>query len=162
MKPTGTLLQRATLTLASLALIGLLGCGDDSGLGTRYKVSGKVTFKGQPVQKGSITFVPDDPNGREATGEIVNGNYTLTTVRDSDGALPGKYKVAISSKDVNLEEAQKNAAAGGGGALRQDDVAKAAAAAKDLVPAKYSLTDTSGLTYEVKSGGNTANFDLAE
>lgn len=157
--------RRTLTTLASLSLslvtLLVVGCGDDSGLPTRYKVSGTIKYKGAPVEKGSVTFVPDDTvNGRSATGTIANGYYTLTTHANSDGALPGKYKVTISSREVDLSKAEANAK--GGGALRQDDVAKANKDAKKLTPAKYEIPETSGLTFEVKPSSNTADFDLAD
>ena len=87
---------------AALALSA--GCGDD-GYGRRYPVSGKVTYKGQPLKQGTITFTPADANtGRTASGHIVDGAYALTTVDNEDGALPGPYQVAIASVEVDAEQ----------------------------------------------------------
>lgn len=157
--------RRTLSTLASLSFsfvtLLAIGCGDDSGLPARYKVSGTVKYKGAPVEKGAITFTPEDAaNGRSATGTIVNGSYSLTTHANSDGALPGKYKVSVSSREVDLSKAEANAK--GGGSMRQDDVAKANKDAKKLTPAKYEIPETSGLTFEVKPSSNTADFDLAD
>ena len=49
-----------TTFLALLAAVGSSGCGDDTGLAKRYAVSGKVTYKGQPVEKGTISFMPEN------------------------------------------------------------------------------------------------------
>ena len=157
--------RRTLTTLASLSvsLVTLLaiGCGDDSGLGARYKVSGNVKYKDTPVEKGVVTFVPEDPaNGRSATGTITNGYYTLTTHANSDGALPGKYKVTVASREVDLSKAEANVK--GGGTMRQDDVAKANKNAKQLVPSKYGIPETSGLSYEVKPSSNTFDIDLKD
>ncbi len=46
------------IAVGAAAAVVILGCGDDSGLATRYKVSGTVKYKGQPVPKGSIVFEP--------------------------------------------------------------------------------------------------------
>ena len=53
--------------LASLLIFATFAfsCGSDDGLGKRYPVSGTVTYKDQPVPKGSISFVPDDPKTTE-------------------------------------------------------------------------------------------------
>jgi hypothetical protein len=157
----------ATRRSASLAasLFGLLvlaaGCGDGTGLAKRYPVSGTISYKGTPVATGSITFSPVDvAGGRSATGEIEDGSYYLTTAVDGDGALPGEYKVSITSRDVNYDQAMAGVE---GGMPKQDDVAKAINDAKDLVPSKYSLPDTSGLTYTVAEGSNrNVNFDLTD
>src|SRR5437868_3529045 len=92
----------AAALLAGLGLITILGCGDDTGLGQRYPVSGTVTFKGQPLEKGRIDFIPvDSANGRPASGEIVGGSYSLTTAVSGDGAMPGQYKVTVTAKAVD-------------------------------------------------------------
>lgn len=150
----------AAALAASLTLLLILGCGDGTGLARRYKVSGTVNYKGAPLEKGTITFAPVDPNvAQAATGQIEGGSYSLTTAVDGDGALPGEYKVTISSREVDLTTAAGNVQ---GGSMRQDDVAKANAEAKKNIPAKYELAETSGLTYTVEKRSNTANFDLTD
>ncbi len=150
----------AAALAASFTILLVVGCGDGTGLAKRYKVSGTVTYKNAPVEKGTISFAPVDPNiAQAATGQIENGSYTLTTAVEGDGALPGEYKVTVTSREVDL-----SAAAGKvqGGSMRQDDVAKANSEAKKLTPAKYELPETSGLTYTVEKRSNSANFDLTD
>src|SRR5262245_1741728 len=90
-----------SLTVCLFSLSALVtGCGDD-GLGKRYRVSGTITYGGKPVEQGIITFEPVDPNGRVAAGSITAGEYSLTTLQPDDGALAGKYRVTILSKDVD-------------------------------------------------------------
>ena len=150
----------ASMSLSFIALLAI-GCGDDSGLPTRYKVTGTVKYKGAPVEKGTITFAPEDAaNGRSATSTITNGSYSLTTHANNDGALPGKYKVSISSREVDLSKAQANTK--GQGSMRQDDVGKAYKDAKKLTPAKYEIAETSGLSFEVKPSSNTYDIDLQD
>jgi hypothetical protein len=155
---------RAT-ALAAVALSGLLGvtgCGDDSGLGKRYSVSGSVTYNGQPVEKGQISFVPADLNKqRAANGFIQDGRYSLTTLTPQDGALPGDYKVTIVSKEADNSQVIKTIMEKGGGA-RQAEVGKATAIAKDRVPAKYQLPETSQLTAKVEEHANTIDFELKD
>ncbi len=70
---------------AILAVSGLLvmtSCGTDDGLGKRFPVTGTVTYNGSPLEKGIISFVPDDPKGVGATGAIENGSYTLFNGRE--------------------------------------------------------------------------------
>src|SRR5690242_799074 len=85
--------SRGTL-LAFAGILALVGCSDD-GLGKRFPVSGTITYLGKPLEKGSITFTPTNPEGRGAVGEIKNGSYVLTTQTAGDGAFPGSYSVTI-------------------------------------------------------------------
>jgi len=143
-----------------LGLVFVLGCGDTTGLGKRYPVSGTVTYQGKPVEKGTINFIPDKPDGRAATGDISNGSYSLTTAESGDGALPGTYKVTVVAKEVDTSELKEIAK---GGQHHHDAAfAKAAQGAKALVPPKYTLADTSGLTAEVKAQSNKIDFPLAD
>ncbi len=59
----------------------MTSCGTDDGLGKRFPVSGKVTYNGNPLEKGDISFVPDDPKGVGATGLIENGVVHLVDGR---------------------------------------------------------------------------------
>jgi hypothetical protein len=155
-----TLAVRFAVMVAGLGLVIILGCGDQSGLATRYPVSGKVTFNGQPVEKGTISFVPTQADGRAASGEITNGSYSLTTATPNDGALPGSYKVTVVSKEMDTSKLKEVAK---GGQFHHDaDFAKAAKNAKSFVPSRYSLADTSDLTTTVAAKSNTLDFDLKD
>jgi hypothetical protein len=144
-----------------LVVLGLAiasGCGEDEGIGRRYPVSGKVTYKGEPVPKGTVSFTPADSKiGRHAGGDIQpDGSYRLTTLTPGDGALPGKYLVSVAAQEVDTS-ATKNAV---GGMYRVDIVAKAPR--KYLVSRKYADPNQSGLTAEVKAETNTFDFHLAD
>jgi len=116
-----------------LALLGTLlgGCGGGDE-GRVVPAGGKVTYKGEPIAKGTVVFTPD--KGRPATGAIENGSFILSTYAEGDGALPGKYKVGV----VVTEEVPTK---GGDNTT------------KYIVPQKYSDPEQSGLTAEVPSGG---------
>jgi hypothetical protein len=151
--------NRITVLLAGIALMVILGCGDDTGLAKRYSVTGKVTYKGESVKKGIITFTPDDPSGRAANGFIEDGYYALTTLGDRDGALPGSYKVSITAREADYTQVDATAK---GGAPRQKDIVSANKAAKYLIPAKYGSIQTSGLAAKVEEKSNQYNFDLKD
>src|SRR5205085_8502373 len=121
-------------------------------------------YKDQPVEKGQISFIATDKTTqRDASGSIENGRYTLTTATAGDGALPGKYQVTIVSKEVRPEdEAQIRANMKVGGSARQLDTAKAALKAKNFVPGKYQLPETSGLEVTVEQKPNTRDFKLTD
>jgi hypothetical protein len=162
------------LVFAIPIVTAVLGCGDSSGLPTRYRVSGTVTYNGKPLERGTISFAPADGKGRAAGGTITDGRYSLTTQDPDDGAIPGKYRVGILAKEadpskVDLKikklrggtttEAEKKAMAA---VYPQKVAARAAAAAKNLIPAKYSSPETSGLIAEVKEQSITADFELKD
>jgi major membrane immunogen (membrane-anchored lipoprotein) len=148
------------------ATVVVLGCGsDDSGLQSRYKVSGTVTYKGQPVPKGSIVFEPTNPpmpQGRVANGTIENGSYSLTTSNKNEGDLPGEYKVIILSSDLDVAELAKKQ--GQGGMLHQGDEGhvKALKTAKNPLPQKYAQSDKTPEKAKVEARSNTINFDLTD
>jgi hypothetical protein len=152
------------IALSSAVTVVVLGCaGDESGLDRRYKVTGHVTYNSQPVAKGTIAFEPSNPPvpiGRHASGFIENGYYTLTTAIEGDGALPGEYKVVISSSSVDFGssiKSQPGLAHQGG-----EEFKKAVKAGKSLVPVKYANSTTSGLTAKVETRAMTFDFDLTD
>jgi hypothetical protein len=153
--PASRLLSITALSFGC-ALI-LTGCGVDDGLDQRFPVSGTVTYNGEPLKTGTVNFYPEDPKtGRGASGPILeDGTYTLTTQSPGDGAFGGKYKVAISSFDV---DESKTAAASPG--VIPNHVTAAQAKRTNLIPLKYSGTDTSELTATVGPGSNTFDFKL--
>jgi hypothetical protein len=124
----------SALLMASVTL-GLTGCGGNSDPGAVPAVpaAGTVTYKGQPVAKGTIQLVPE--KGRPASGTIEGGRFTLSTYGEGDGAIPGKHKVAvIATEEVPRKQGEPRT--------------------KYLVPEKYASPDSAGVEIEVPSGGN--------
>ncbi|WP_337177468.1 hypothetical protein [Paludisphaera sp.] len=152
-----------SLAAAAAACLLVAGCGDD-GLGRRYKVAGNVTYKGQPVSAGSISFYPaggGSADQRGATGVIKDGYFSLSTQGDDDGAFPGDYVVAITSRTPDMSAAQENADKIGG-LYRQEDVAKAYKKAPSAIPQKYESPEQGGLKAKVEPRSNTVNFELVD
>ena|SRR5687767_4277097 len=133
--------RRSLVGLIGLAL--LVGCNSGSLSGT-VPVSGKVTYKGAPVEGAIVTFVPET-KGRTATATTsAGGVFSLTTV-DASGAMPGKYKVTVDKVEY-----------GAGGSSSMEEAARGNAAegqAKRVVPAKYADVASTPLAMEVPSGG---------
>lgn len=102
-------------------------------------VSGKVTYNGQPLKFGSVTFQPQ--KGQPARGEIQSdGTFTLSTFKSGDGAVVGPHKVRVA-----CYESQRTPAKAGGGEQ---------SLGKLLIPVKYTFFDQSGLTADVKPSEN--------
>lgn len=122
-----------------------VGCGGSGGP-EMARVSGKVTYQGKPLTKGTISFISADPNGTNANSVIgPDGSYSLQTTNPNDGAVVGEYRVIVSDVDPNA----LNTAAPGEPVKKQERA----------IPEKYEKPDTSGLTRKVVSGSNT--FDIA-
>src|SRR4051794_18550874 len=76
-------------TLALFLLAACAGCGA-KGAGTLpnlIPVKGKVTFKGQPLTKGTVHFEPDDYGGPAAGQLQADGSFVLTTAKEGDGVV---------------------------------------------------------------------------
>lgn len=124
--------------ILSLCLIGCSGDADTPDLG---QVSGKVTLDEKPLPKANVTFMPEDGGGRGATGTTNDsGVYELKYSPDAYGAIPGKYKVTISTKGTTTD-------------AEGNDVA-----VPETVPMEYNVQTT--LSREVKAGDNTFDFPL--
>lgn len=83
--------------LAALTCCFALGCGGD---GT-HRVSGTVTFKGQPVPVGKIYFTPDGSKGNSGPSgyaDIKDGKYD-TGAAGGHGSVAGAVLISIEAFD---------------------------------------------------------------
>ena len=137
-------------TILLLLAAAILGCGGGS---KTSSVTGRVTYKGKPVPKANVSFTPVEGATRAATGLTDdNGNFTLGTFSTSDGALPGKYRIAISA--YGPDRAPKP---GEGSGMPGEKVP-----GDPIIPPKFFAPDSSGLTHEVKRGSNHVDLDLKD
>ncbi len=135
-----------------LLLLVTTGCG--GGGSGAAAVSGKITHKGKPLAKANVSFTPVDGASRAAAGLTdESGYYKLGTFSASDGALPGKYRVAVIARGPDRPPKPGETGSGMPGETMPGDA---------LIPMKYFAPDSSGLSFEVKKGSNTANFDLVD
>lgn len=149
--------------IVAAAFVLIAGCGGNEN-GT-YPVTGKVTWEGQPVTEGTVTFLSLE-QGRPASGTIQpDGTYSLHSFSDNDGAKPGQYSVEIKAIDtsafsniepltveqeVELMKQGKQLPTFGGKRTKT----------KWLVPEKYSEAITSELIENVEPKNNEINFEL--
>jgi hypothetical protein len=132
------------------------GCAPSNPLGA-VPVTGKVTYKGQPVEGATVSFIPEG-DARPATAiTAAGGVYRLMTL-DTPGAMPGPYTVVVRKTEIPPDTAQ--------GVSMEDAVKlnnRPPPPLKELLPAKYGDATKSPLKFEVKKGlANTLDLPLAE
>lgn len=80
-----------------LLLLVIVGCDSKPKL---TEISGTVTFKGQPIPAGDVSFTPEVSvsGGQLQMYMVKDGKYDSAQTPGS-GLLPGKYKVRINGYD---------------------------------------------------------------
>jgi hypothetical protein len=124
----------------------LLGCGTDEGAydgPKRIPVSGKVTFDGQPVDGGTITFLPKQEGIRPTGGQILNGEYN---VPEEKGGNEGTYLVQINWRQPTGKQVQ------------DADTGEMVDVLQETIPKKYH--EESSLDVKLSPENNVHNFDL--
>jgi hypothetical protein len=132
------------------AVIGLgislgLGCQAKSDHPETLPVSGKVSYHGKPLPRGTITFQSD--GGHSATGQIgEGGQYKLSTFGEEDGAVPGHHRVLVIANDGD-----EHMMPGSSPGYKKPT---------DLVPKKYGKLETSGLEETVSKEKQAYDIDI--
>ncbi len=94
-------LQSHARRLALAGLLALLagGCAGGDGKVKLAPVRGRVLFKHKPVTAAEIYFMPDASKGNQGTMASsalqTDGSFTMVTVPDREGVMPGAYKVTL-------------------------------------------------------------------
>lgn len=167
---------RRFLGLLTVFLLILSGCSKNSQ--TPCSVSGKVTYKGQPVTGGGIAF--------HRTQEELQGGYGFTI--NPDGTYTGssmpaeEYIVTIETESINKDRPpptyQPRGPAGMGkvGGVKMDadsyrkkmqEMGKMPSVNEEQgkyvkIPAKYGDRKTSPLKAKLDNGSNKKDFDLTD
>ena len=126
------------------------GCARD-GL-EKSTISGRITFEGQPIEDGSIRFVPiKGTKGPATVGTIRGGSYTVTA---RGGISVGTLRVQVEAyrplpgaKPYTKEQAEGNRGVVAG------DYPKT-----QFLPPKYNTNSTLEVTIE--SGSKTVTKDI--
>jgi hypothetical protein len=93
-------------TLFESLLVATAGCGPRDF--PRVALSGHVTYKGAPLSKASISFIPDiDKEGLGASGIISGGRYSIPA---ESGPIAGQLHVVIQDARTEGERKAPNAA----------------------------------------------------
>lgn len=136
-------MNRFLRALCALCLV-FVGCSRREYTGhERYPLSGKVTYDGQPIDWGSISFLPLDAEHRVSGGMITDGIYS---VPEEKGANAGKHRVEIRWRKLTGKQ------------LRDPDSGEMYAERKEGLPASFYAD--SDLTAEVSAEQTTFDFEL--
>jgi hypothetical protein len=156
-----SVLRHLVLCLLSVSLL-LAGCTGDTGSKDRRptkKVTVTVLYKGSPVEGATVTFISQEAGAPPAFGKTdKDGKAKMKTYVEGDGAVLGQHKVLIDKSET----------VGGAPAVDQSSPNYVPPEnvpppkVKYLIPQKYSIPGTSGLTVEVKNGPNEITFDLKD
>ena len=140
--------QEFSLAAAGLIVLGVIGCGP----ATMAKVSGTVTWQGEPVPDAMVAFVAQKSPGAVGRTDAA-GRFSRTTLKPGDGAYFGSFRVAIEPFKPGL----------GPDAAPPAPLARPKPAPERIdIPEVYRSPDTSPLTAEVKRGvKNTFDFELS-
>ena len=110
-------------------------------------VKGIVTFKGKPIGKINVMFVPTDPKGRIAEGNSdESGKFALTTLEPGDGAMMGDYRVSFKFVSDTIPDMP-----GFVGGVKPEP---------SPIPLKYADDMKSGFTAKVEASNDEYKFDL--
>jgi hypothetical protein len=88
------LIARATFLFI---VLGIAGCG--GGAMPRYDLSGTVTYNGQPVPVGYMTFAPDEAAGNSGPATQADIRDGLYATRPGQGTIGGPHAVTIYGFD---------------------------------------------------------------
>jgi hypothetical protein len=124
---------------AALAVLTLVGCGDDGP--ATGEVTGTVKVNGQvPAAGSSINFIPADGKSPTAGALIEDGKYAVRVA-------VGTAKVEIRVPRPVAKPGRKSEGPGPGGDVIEESL-----------PPRYN--DETELTFEVKKGKNEKDWDL--
>jgi hypothetical protein len=124
---------RSLLVLAASAAFAASGCGRDTG-----SITGEVKYNGQLLPIGDIAFLSQEGDRQVRHADIIDGKYSIPSIP------VGQAKVIVTTWQPQPRKGSP-----------PPPVPKAI-----LIPERYGNPDQSGLTYEVKAGSQTNDFNL--
>jgi hypothetical protein len=128
------------------------GCGRSGP--ERATISGKVTFRSEPIRFGEIRFIPAAANEGSTEGTpIVDGHYNA----NGKGGVPvGDYSVSIVAWQSPAPR-RNIPASGGPSGSKTGETSR-----RQLLPAKYNSQSELKLTVKSGSGSIVQDYSLTD
>jgi hypothetical protein len=153
--------KRYLVLLLTLFLLSAPGCGSSS-RPDAASLSGKITYKNNPVTGGNIIFHTES-GGSPPWGINSDGTFTAAD-------LPlGNVEVTIDTEVVNPNRKTPQYGDKKGGDKNRGERfspmpegAKSATGTYVKIPARYSVKGKSGLTVTLTKGRNQKDFELTD
>jgi hypothetical protein len=125
---------RLVIALISACMLSAVGCGQNDSL------SGKVTYNGEPVESGSVSFSSVDGSGPGFGAPVTNGQYKTDKIR------LGEHRAFVRGVSEPPPMTRDQAQQGN----------------RYAVPVDYIPEDAKGNneTFDIKGGAQTIDFDL--
>jgi hypothetical protein len=117
----------------------LAGCGGPTAIPCAA-VQGTVLQNGQPLPEAMVVFHPQGDQAVAAPRPIAytnaQGEFSLTTIKQGDGAPLGKYAITVELREPRL--------------VGEEQVRDG----RNLLPPRYANPQTSPLSFDVAEGKN--------
>ncbi len=145
----------AALLLIWATALATPGCSDGTTTARQrtVRVTGKVTYKNQPVEGARVAFLGDGKSVPAFGLTAGDGTFALTTYDAGDGAAPGEHVVTVSK-----QVAQASAKTPPPNETMEQAATRAAETVADpkslsLLPENYADPAKSGLQFTVTDKG---------
>ncbi len=137
--------RTAWVAVGGILLLTVAGCGGST------SVSGTVTYDGQPVQDGAITFLPGDGQGPGVGGPISDGVYRIGEITPGEKVVQiiGVKAIPFATTTAELQKQAEEA--------RSRGQVAAPVERADTVP---DNAQGNNATVEIQPGSQTLDFDL--
>jgi hypothetical protein len=148
------------LSVCLAVLVGLAGCASESRRDgpEMVDVTGTITLDGEPVEGAHVRFSPETRGPAAFAVSDKRGRYELRTFDPGDGAIPGKYGISVT-KEVSEGGMEFDSQAAMEAYVKEHGERPPARTTTSVLPEKYSIKKTSGLTAEITVAKKN-RFDL--
>lgn len=139
----------------SFVMSGIAGCGESGP--ERIGMNGIVTYNGEPIEDGEISFQPVEGTQAPPTSTtITDGKYELPA---KWALVPGTYQVAVRSYRVSLDDGAKLP----GSTLDRPPPSGGIEVKDQMLPEKFNTKSTiEKVTVESGQAPAEKNFDLKD
>lgn len=130
--------------VAPILIASLIGCAAQptGDVLPTVRVSGTLTYKGNPLEYHQVTFAPNDGQRPAAGISDENGKFTLGTNSPGDGAITGTHNVSVIYVGPPNDDPEFGI-----------NEFYSPPPPKVKIPRKYADPKRSGITIEVPAGG---------